>query len=330
MNGHDAPRFQSDKFHMANQRKTANKVAERKTRRTPNVELIDKERGALIRLWKDYHGGIRAFAKRMAEIENPDAAQSAAVDLTNTIAARKRALHRIEDGDTGVSEAIFKTIADVFEITTTELKTRLSTPIPNKAFSDLIGPWITDEKVLAEYRRVYHGYYITRQGTDYFWMYHQIDFSTPRKGCLHTTKNYGIDRPIYYKVYAYVFRQMLVIITQSDEEKNQLESVGIYHDFRRPIREHVGHFGIHLNEDWNSYFGVGGSMLLHQPLPGIEKEGRQNPEICKQLTEYWRNLDGERCNRLLHLFGFGPFSRSASVERKSGYAVPASKKRIRK
>jgi hypothetical protein len=68
-------------------------------------------------------------------------------------------------------------------------------------------------------------------------------------GCLHTTNNYDIDRPIYYKVYAYVFREMLVAITQSEEERNQLESVAIYHDFCRRIREGVGHFGIRVNED---------------------------------------------------------------------------------
>ena len=196
------------------------------------------------------------------------------------------------------------------------MRFQLSTPTPNKAISNLIGPWITDEKVLAEYRRVYYGYYITRQGTDYFWMHHSIDFSTPYKGCLHATKNYGIDRPIFYKVYAYVFRQMLVAITQSDEERNQQESLGIYHDFRRPIREHVGHFGIHLNEDWNGDFGLGASIMLRQPLEGTEKEGRQSPTMCKKLTQYWKDLDGERCNRLLYLFGFGPFSRPISPETK--------------
>ncbi|GEM_PF-4035682 len=288
------------------------KVAARRPRRTRNVELTAEELKSLIQIWRDYDGGTKAFAEKMAEVENPAAANSREADLTNAIAAKKRSLHRIEDQDTGVSEDIFKTIASVLKMTTKQLKVQLSVPAPDKAISGLIGPWITDEKVLAEYRRVYYGYYITKQGTDYFWMHHSIDFSTPYKGCLHTTKNYGIDRPIYYKIYAYIFRQMLVAITQSDEERNQLESLGIYHDFRRPIREHVGHSGIHLNEDWNGDFGVGASILLRQPLPGIDQEGRQSPAICKKLTEYWRNLDGERCNRLLSLFGYGPFSPSPS------------------
>jgi hypothetical protein len=309
---------------MAGHKNAAKKIGRNKARRTPSVKLTDEKLQALIRVWNDYDGGTKAFAKKMAEVENPEAARSKNVVLTSAIAAKKRSLHRIEDREIGVSEDIFKTIAGVLEITTTELKLRLSVPTPDKAISDLIGPWITDEKVLAEYRRVYYGYYLTRQGTEYFWMHHQIDFSTPYEGCLHATKNYGIDRPIYYKVYAYVFRQMLVAITQSDQERNQLESLGIYHDFRRPIREHVGHFGIHLNEDWNGYFGVGGSMLFHQPFPGTEKEGR--PAMCQKLTESWKNLDGERCNRLLSLFGFGPFSHSAKGDTKAG----SPKKRTRK
>jgi hypothetical protein len=123
---------------------------------------------------------------------------------------------------------------------------------------------------------------------------------------------------------------MMVAITQSDEERNQQESLGIYPDFRRPIREHVGHFGIHLNEDWNGDFGVGASMILHRPFSGIDKEGRQSPAMGKKLTEYWRNLDGERCNRLLSLFGYGPFSPSASAGEKRTKAVPATEKRSKK
>jgi hypothetical protein len=313
---------------MAHRKGNRKSVGTKRQRRTQNVALTEEQRESLIRLWQEYHGGTKAFAKRMAEVENSgDAAAS------NSMAAKKRALHRIEDCDTGVSQEVFKTIADVLEITTEELIEKISAPNPGKAISALVGPWITDEKALAEYRRVYYGYYITKQGTDYFWMHHQIDFSAPYKGCLHATKNYGIDRPIYYKVYAYVFRQMLVVITKSDEERNQQESLGIYHDFRRPIREHVGHFGIHLNEDWNGDFGLGASILLRQPLEGTEKEGRQSPAMCKTLTQYWKDLDGERCNRLLHLFGFGPFSRSANAAKRqdsvrvSGRQASASKKK---
>lgn len=259
----------------------------------------------------------------MAKIESP-------TDVTRQTENVMKNFYRIEDGDQGITPWRFKTLAKVMKMTVDELKRSLSAPVPDNLISNLIGPWITDEKVLAEYRRVYYGYYITRQGTEYFWMHHQIDFSTPYKGCLHTTKNYGIDRPIYYKVYAYVFRQMLVAITQSDEERNQQESLGIYHDFRRPIREHVGHFGIHLNEDWNGDFGLGASIMLRQPIDGTEKEGRQSPAMCKKLTQYWKDLDGERCNRLLYLFGFGPFSPSEIAVKKGNRSFAASKKRSRR
>jgi hypothetical protein len=291
--------------HRNGKRKSAGK---KRQRRTQGVELTGDQLEALIRIWREYHGGAKAFAKRMAEVENPGAAAA-----SKSIAAKKRALHRIEDRDTDVSHEVFKTIADVLEITTKELNERISAPSPGGAISALIGPWITDEKVLAEYRRVYYGYYYTRQGTEYFWMHYQIDFSTPYKGCLHTTNNYGIDRPIYYKVYAYVFREMLVAITQSEEERNQLESVAIYHDFCRRIRDGVGNFGIRVNEDRNSDFGLGASIMLRQPIEGTKKEGRQSAAMCKKLTEYWKDLGGERCNRLLHLFGFGPYSRLAST-----------------
>jgi hypothetical protein len=308
---------------MANQKKAKTSASKERPRRTQNVDLTEQQLQSLIRLWQEYHGGTKGFAGKMAEKENPDTKA-----LTNATAARVRALHRIEDGKTGVSQAIFKTIADVLEITTEDLKEKISAPNSGQAISTLMGPWITDEQVLAEYRRVYYGYYYTRQGEEYFWMHHQIDFSTPYKGCLHTTKNYGIDRPIYYKVYAYVFREMLVAITQSDEERNQLESVAIYHDFCRRIREGVGNFGIRVNEDWNSDFGAGASIMFRQPFPGTEKEGRQSPAMCKKLTEYWKQLGGERCNRLLSLFGYGPYSRSANAAKKQD-SVPVSKRRAR-
>lgn len=297
-------------------RKKAKKTSNtERTRRTRNVLLDPEQLQSLITIWKTSHGGVHGFAARMAEVEHPGRKNVA------NETAKIRALHRIEDGHTGVSQSMFTTIANVLDITTEQLKEKISAPLPGRVIAGLIGPWITDEEILSEYRRVYYGYYLTKQGPDYFWMHHQIDFSEPYRGCLHTTKNYGIDRPIYYKVYAYVFRQMLVIITQSSEERNQQESLGIYHDFRRPIREHVGHFGIHLNEDWNSDFGLGASILLRQPIPGAEKEGRQSPAICEKLNQYWKDLDGERCNRLLHLFGFGPFSRSEKSEKPRGKGV---------
>lgn len=294
---------------MVKRKKELKSVRKERPRRTQNVDLTAEQIKSLIELWREYHGGIRGFATTMARKEN--SGEDAA---SNAIEAKVRALHRIEDGETGVSQSVFKTSAEVFDLTTEQLKEKISAPNPGKTISALIGPWITDGKVLAEYRKVYYGYYITKQGTDYFWMHHRIDFSAPYNGCLRATMNYGIDRPIYYEVYAYVFRQMLVIITKSDEERNQQESLGIYHDFRRPIREHVGHFGIHLNEDWNGDFGLGGSLLLHQPLDSTEKEGRQSPAMCKKLTDYWKELDGERCNRMLHLFGCGPYSRSGSAQ----------------
>jgi hypothetical protein len=290
----------------------ANDAAKRRRpRATQNIELTDEQLQALINIWKEYRGRNAAFAKKMAQVENPGEAAA-----EKAIEAKRKALLRIEHGDTGVSEKVFQTIADVLGITTTKLIRKISPPAPKNAVINLFGPWINDEKLLSEYRTIFHGYYLTRQDDDYFWMHHEIDFTTPHEGCLHTTMNYGIDKPIHYKVYGYLFRQMLVVISKSEEER-QPESVGIYYDFRRKTREHRGHFGILLTEDWNQYFGVGGSMLLRKPIPGTEKEGRQTAAACKKLTEYWKKLDGERCNRLLYLFGFGPFSRSKSGSNES-------------
>lgn len=308
---------------MANPKKIKKTTGEKRPRRGQNIDLTDEQLQSLIGLWRGYHGGTKAFAEVMAQKEDPNGKPS-----KTAIAAKMKALYRIEDRTTGVSHAAFKTVANVLGITSEELKGKISALNPGNAISTLAGPWITDEKALAEYRRVYYGYYYTKQGDDYFWMHHRIDFSKPYKGCLHTTMNYGIDRPIYYKVYGYLFQEMLVAITQSDEERNQLESVAIYHDFRRPIREHLGHFAIRVNEDWNGYFGAGGSIMLREPIPGTENEGRQSPAMCVKLTEYWKQLGGERCDRLLSLFGHGPFSQAASEKQEKGAAAP--KKRPKK
>jgi hypothetical protein len=309
---------------MANRKGIKKTQTARKPRRTSNVELTEEQLQSLIKLWKGYHGGDKGFAAKMAQIEN--SGEDAALKAK---AAKVKALHRIEDRDIGVSQAIFKTIAELYGITTEELKAKISAPSPDRALPYKVGPWVTDEEVLKEYRVVLHGYYITKQGEDYFWMYKPIDFTTPYKGCLHAVIDYGIKRTILYDVYAYVFQQMLVVISHN-QERSQRESVGLYHDFRRNIREHVGHFGFLLTEDWNSDIGLGGSLLLREPFEGTAKHGRQSPTMCKRLTQYWKDLDGERCNRLLHLFGFGPFSRSHSEKTKRKKPVSLSKRLKRK
>lgn len=304
--------------YMDNKKTLKMSAPEKRQRRTQNVALTEAQLEALIQLWKGWHGGAKAFAEKMAEKENADSNVAAI-----SVPSKQKVLRRIEDRDTGVSQATFKTIADVCGVTTKELEAKISAPVPEHSMAPPVGPWITDEKVLSEYRRVYYGYYYTKQGTDYFWMHHVIDFSAPYPGCLHATMNYGIDRPIHYKVYAYVFREMLIAITQGVDESTQLESVAIYHDFRRPIREHVGHFSVRMNEDWNGDFGVGASIMLRRPIKGAEKEGRQDYATSAMLTEYWKNLDGERCNRLLSLFGCDPVSGGgASVE------PPVAKRRL--
>lgn len=320
-NRHDAPHHIS----MANPRKSKKASSGKRPRRGQNVDLTDAQFQSLVGLWQGYHGGTKAFAEAMAQKEQPTGDPDKAA-----ISAKMKALYRIEDQKTGVSHAIFRTVAEVFGITSEELKEKISTSNPGNATASAIsGPWITDEKVLAEYRRVYYGYYYTKQDDEYFWMHHSIDFSKPYKGCLHAVMNYGIERPIYYKVYGYLFQQMLVAITQSEEERNQLESVAIYHDFRRPIREHVGHFSFRVNEDWNGFFAAGASIMLREPIPGTEKEGRQSPVMCKKLTEYWKQLGGERCNRLFSLFGYPPFLRSESGNGASGSATNASRSRAK-
>ena len=251
-------------------------------------------------------GANTPFATAMAETEHPGVK-----NVDNVIAARARVLHRIEDGETGVSPGGFQDNCRCSrndDFGTSKVKYPRPTQTarrpmrwvrgsPTKRNSPNTGGLITATTILSKTL-------IT------FGCINLIDFSAPHKGCLYTLKNYGIERPIYYKVYGYLFREMLVAITQGDDERNQLESVAIYHDFRRPIREHVGHFAIRVNEDWNGDFGAGASILLRQPLPGTEKEGRQSPAMCKKLTEYWKQLGGERCNRLLSLFGHAPFSAS--------------------
>ena len=55
---------------MASHTKPAKKITTRKPRRTKNVSLTEQEFQSLIRLWKEYHGETKAFAAKMAEIEN--------------------------------------------------------------------------------------------------------------------------------------------------------------------------------------------------------------------------------------------------------------------
>lgn len=286
--------------------KKSKKGRDRKPRRSQAVPLTPDQIKALITIWRGPEG-IRAFAARMAEEERPH-------DMDDHTENVLKNLYRIEDGTQGITQWRFETIAKVLKITPKQLNERLASPTPSAAQFGASGPWITDETVLAEYRRTYYGYYFTKQGKEYFWMHHKIDFSKHYPGCLHATMNYGIKRPIYYKVYAYIFREMMVAITQCVTDPEQLESVAIYHDFCRRTREDVGYFSIRVNEDWNGDFGAGASLMFREPFAGTKKEGRQSPAICEKLTEHWKQQGGERCNRLLNLFGFGPFSSSASFE----------------
>ena len=170
---------------MVSRRENVEKVAKPKSRKSrSNIELTDDELQALTSLWKNYHGGTRAFAAKMAELEYP-----AVGPLPSTIIAKVRSLHRIEDRDVRVSAAIFKTIAEVLGVTTKELRYQLSTSFPFTASTAVFGPWVTDEVVLSLYRTILHGYYLTKQGDDYFWMYSPIDFTAPYKGYLHALVN---------------------------------------------------------------------------------------------------------------------------------------------
>ncbi|MDR3404238.1 MAG: hypothetical protein P4L99_17195 [Chthoniobacter sp.] len=287
---------------MAN-RKTLEKKTEKKPlRRTRNVKLSPDQVQSLIGLWNEFHGGAPAFAEEMARVENPDAE-----NLTAATSAKLRGLHRIEDGDIGVSQDVFKTIAGVLEITTEDLKAKLSAPTLPRVPSDVSGPWVTDEAVLSRYRTVFHCYYQTKQADDIFWVYTPIDFTTPRQGYLHASHRIGLGDGFEYELYGYLFREMLVIISKSNEEGNEREAVSLHFDIRKPNRAPLGHFGVFINEDRDGAFGVGGYLLFRDTIVDKAIKGRQSPTVSKLLNEYWRVLGGQSCNRILHLFEQKPY-----------------------
>lgn len=276
----------------------------------------------LVQLWKDFrHGGRTGFARKVAafELENE---KPPAGEISNA----ETQLGRIEHGTRSVSRKKFDVYAAVLGMKPSELLECISGENSSRSATADSVPWIANEEVLKKYRTVLHHYHQTKQGDKIFWMYAPIDFSSPVRGYLYNehvlpSPTPGAKESVSYKAYGYLFRQMLVIVLKSDEEGDEKESVRLYHDFRKKTRESQGYFGIHLNEDWNGDIGVGGCLLFTKPFPGATTLGRQKPAICKALNEYWRMLDGERCNRLLHLFAHEAYSRPFGFSRQLDKAV---------
>jgi hypothetical protein len=154
-----------------------------------------------------------------------------------------------------------------------------------------------------------HHYHQTKQGDDIFWIYTPIDFTTPHSGYLYASILIGMKGEINAHAYGYLFRQMLALMIKTVDEGYHRESILLYHDFRQKARDSIGHVGVLLNEDWDGMVGFSGGLLFDKAFPGTGAPGRQTSAICETLSEYWRVLDGERCNRILHLFGVDPYTR---------------------
>jgi hypothetical protein len=286
---------------MANSVRTKKKKpTSRKSRRSQGVPLNPEQIRSLAKIWHDYPGGDRAFAARIEKREHPKTTDSTRKNIENVV----KYLRRVENGEQGIAHWRFKTIAEVLKTKTDILINRLS--LSNATDSV---PWVTENDTLKEYRLVYHCYYQTKQGDDIYWIYSPVDFTKPYSGYLRASVRITVNVAFDYKVYGYLFRKMFVMVSKCDEKGNEKDAIHVYYDFRNRARDPEGHFGIFMNEDWDDFFGVGGSLLFKKPFPNAESPGRQSPAVCEALSKHWKVLDGQRCNRMLHLFGHPPYSR---------------------
>jgi hypothetical protein len=323
--------------------------------RTESRTLKPKQCDLLYGMACDFSGGEKAFIERAMILEQPNKTASAGwpskPQINNVMRHWRRIISEKRKGREPLTRAKLETYAKVLDMTPEDLCSLLSLSmpgvtrraIPKTEIAEGAGPhpdysrtpaidvpWLTEESILKKYRTRFHHYHQTKQGDDVFWIYTPIDFSIPCKGYL-CDPSYTIPDSkgvkIRYPVFGYLFSEMLLLILTSDKTGCLKEHVRVYHDFRKELRESLGHFGIHLNEDWNTDTGFGGCLIFDDRFPGTNLRGRQSPAICEALDERWRMIDGKRCSRLLYLFGHEPYSRPFISETKSQNSLGANKAR---
>jgi hypothetical protein len=290
-------------------------------RKKQSLDLDEWQIEQLARLWNEYSGGIDEFAKEVAKREAGTATPTPAF-----VASAMRQLQRNESGQRPVSKKKFRVYADVLKMTTDVLRERLSNPAGAGSIPKELIPWVTDEEVLKKYRTLLHHYHQTKQGDDIFWIYTPIDFTEPHPGCLHASVRMGLHGELKYKAYGYLFRHMLVIILKSNDEGDYGESVHLYYDFRKKVRDTLGLLGVLFLKKLNGTDGFGGSLLFKTPFPGTEAPGHQSSALSTTLSEYWQVLDGSRFDRILNLFDYPPYSRPEGAWDRLKAVVNASEK----
>jgi len=287
---------------MANSAKTKQKI--RKSRRLPCVDLQPNEFQRLKKIWTNYRGGHRGFARLMARKENPGIK-----DLSAQIEAKAKCLLRAEEKKR-ISTVTFGNVADALGLEPEQLLEKLSgstAPIP-PAMQQF--PWIAEEEVIKQYRAEFHHYHFARRDiSDLFWVYTPIDFTAPRPGFLYGSTPFGLHGKFRNTAYGYLFREMLLMIMKSEEGTKRMESIHIYYEFRIQPFGSSGNFGVVFSENTDGTKGVAGSLLFANPFPGTGQPGRQDSALCDRLTEYWRLMDGPRANRILRLFGYEDYER---------------------